>query len=174
MIANKHATLHLQHFRNDLVLFNESYPINPVSYSCSPPIHRRGNALSWNWFLHMSIFTSLYIFKLKVERENIRFKIPTTAIDVKFKWLLYNWIAKNINWIPANLSPLKRFILNSTTVATLSLASRPRLQWKNVPIFKGINLTPPPLSFSSYELCYRYMMLQYDELISTVPESSNK
>lgn len=173
MIANKHATLHLQHFRNDLVLFNESYPINPVSYSYSPPIHRRGNALFWNWFLHLSIFTSLYILKLKVERENIRFKIPTTAIDVKFKWLLYNWIAKNINWISANLSSLKRFILNSTTVATLSLAARPRLQWKNVPIFKGINVTPP-LSFSSYELCYRYMMLQYDELISTVPESSNK
>lgn len=90
MIANKHATLHLQHFRNDLVLFNESYPINPVSYSCSPPIHRRGNALSWNWFLHLSIFTSLYILKLKVERENIRFKIPTTAIDVKFSGYCLN------------------------------------------------------------------------------------
>lgn len=113
-------------------------------------------------YMYMSIFTSLYILKLKVERENIRFKIPTTAIDVKFKWLLYNWIAKNINWIPANLSPLKRFILNSTTVATLSLASRPRLQWKNVPIFKGINLTPPlslslPTNYVTGIWCYSTM-----------------
>lgn len=42
-------------------------------------------------YMYMSIFTSLYILKLKVEREIIRFKIPTTAIDVKFKWLLSEW-----------------------------------------------------------------------------------
>lgn len=95
------------------------------------------------------IFTSVnfhFWLKLKVKRENIHFKIPKIANDMRFKWLLHHWIAKKINWIAANLNPLNSFSVTPSTIETLTMVQRPRVQWKDVPILKSINL-PLPLPF---------------------------